>query len=169
MMTEDSGGTLVRDAVPADVGQLLAMVHGLADYEHAADHVMATEEDLAKALFSPDPKVFALVAEKAGALVGMAIYFLTFSTWTGRHGFYIEDLFIVPGQRRAGTGKALFRALAARAAQIGCPRIEWAVLDWNQSAIDFYLSLGALPLDEWRTFRLSGPALTDLGSTGTKD
>ncbi len=166
--TENGGRPRVRDAVPGDVGKLLGLVHALAEYEREPDQVKATEEDLAKALFGEDPKVFALVAENAGQILGMLIYFVTFSTWTGRHGLYVEDLFVVPGRRRQGTGKALLAALAERAVQTGCPRVEWAVLDWNQPAIDFYHSIGALPLDEWRTFRLSGTALFDLGAAGTQ-
>jgi GNAT superfamily N-acetyltransferase len=161
---ENGGRPTIRDAVPGDVGQLLSFVRGLAEYEREQHQVMATEADLAEALFGSDPKVFALVAENAGTVAGMLIYFVSFSTWTGRHGLYVEDLFVVHGQRRQGTGKALLAALAARAVQIGSPRIEWVVLDWNQPAIDFYLSLGALPMDEWRTFRLSADALSDLAA-----
>lgn len=162
---ENDGRPQVRDAVPGDVGKLLGLVHALAEYEREPDQVKATEAGLAEALFGTDPKVFALVAENAGAVLGMLIYFVTFSTWTGRHGLYVEDLFVVPGQRRQGTGKALLAALAERAVQTGCARIEWVVLDWNQPAIDFYYSVGALPLDEWRTFRLSGEALSALSAT----
>jgi GNAT superfamily N-acetyltransferase len=140
------------------------MVHGLAEYERERDQVMATEADIADALFGADPKVFALVAEHDGEIAGMLIYFVTFSTWTGQHGFYIEDLFVVPELRRVGTGKALLAELAERAVRMGYERIEWVVLDWNEPAITFYHSLGALPLDEWRTFRLSGSALTLLAS-----
>jgi len=145
------------------------MVHALAEYEREQDQVVATEADLAEAFFGPVPKVFALVAENAGAVVGMAMYFFSFSTWTGRHGLYIEDLFVVPGQRRQGTGKALLAALAERAVQTGCTRVEWVVLDWNQPAIDFYLSIGALPMDEWRTFRLDGEALSEVAAAGPQN
>jgi GNAT superfamily N-acetyltransferase len=162
---ENVGRPRVRDAVPGDVGKLLGLVQALAEYEREADQVMATEADLAEALFGTDPKVFALVAENGGEVLGMLIYFVTFSTWTGRHGLYVEDLFVVPGQRRQGTGKALLAALAERAVQAGRPRIEWVVLDWNQPAIDFYLSTGALPEDGWRIFRLSGDALSALAAT----
>jgi GNAT superfamily N-acetyltransferase len=159
----DNGGRPhVRDVLPGDVGKLLGLVHALADYEREPDQVMASEEDLAEALFGTEPKVFALVAENAGEILGMLIYFVTFSTWTGRHGLYVEDLFVVPGHRRQGTGKALLAALAERAVQTGFPRIEWVVLDWNQPAIDFYQSIGALPQDEWRIFRLAGDALSTL-------
>jgi GNAT superfamily N-acetyltransferase len=163
---ENDGNLRVRDAVPGDIGQLLGFVRGLAEYEREQHQVMATEADLAEALFGTDPKVFALVAENEGTVVGGMIYFVSFSTWTGRHGLYVEDLFVVPEQRRQGTGKALLAALAQRAVRTGCPRIEWVVLDWNQPAIDFYLSLGALPMDEWRIFRLAGDALSDLAATG---
>jgi GNAT superfamily N-acetyltransferase len=166
---DDGGRPTIRDAHPGDVAQLLSFVRGLAEYEREQHQVMATEADLAEALFGADPKVFALVAENAGAVVGMLIYFVSFSTWTGRHGLYVEDLFIVPGQRRQGTGKALLAALAVRAVHTGCPRIEWVVLDWNQPAIDFYLSLGAVPMDEWRTFRLSDEALSELAAANAEE
>jgi GNAT superfamily N-acetyltransferase len=155
---------LVRDASTGDVGQLLTLVHALARYEREADQVVATEADLSAALFGDEPKVYAFVAEHEGTVVGMAIYYITFSTWTGRHGLYLEDLFVVPEFRRNGTGKALLSALAERAVQLGYARVEWVVLDWNQPAVDFYLSLGALPLDEWTMFRVSGDALSELGS-----
>jgi GNAT superfamily N-acetyltransferase len=167
--TETDGRPRVRDAVPDDVGKLLGLVHALAEYEREPDQVKATEADLAEALFGQDPKVFALVAESAGEILGMLIYFVTFSTWTGRHGLYVEDLFVVPGQRRQGTGKALLAALADRAVQTGCPRVEWVVLDWNQPAIDFYVSVGALPQDEWRIFRLSGDPLAALAAATPND
>lgn len=166
---QDDRPALVRDAVPTDVEQLLGLVRALARYERAEEEVLATEADLRNALFGASPKVFALVAESAGSgsVVGMAIYFVSFSTWTGRHGLFLEDLFVAPEHRGRGTGRALLRALGARANQMGCARVEWAVLDWNQPAIDFYRSVGAVPLDEWRTFRLSGQALSELGGGGT--
>jgi GNAT superfamily N-acetyltransferase len=153
---------VIRDATPADVPDLFRLVEALAAYEREPDAVEATEDDLRRALFGPDPKVFALVAEEHGAVVGMAIYFLSFSTWTGRHSLYLEDLFVDPAARGRGTGKALLAALASRAVGIGCARLEWAVLDWNDPAIGFYRSLGAVPMDEWTTFRLTGQALVAL-------
>jgi GNAT superfamily N-acetyltransferase len=159
-------GPVVRDAVPGDVGKLVDLVRQLARYERSEAAVEATEEDFRRALFAPAPVVFALVAGLAGDIIGMAVYFVSFSTWTGRHGLYLEDLFVVPQQRSRGVGRALLGALAARAVERGWARLEWAVLDWNQPAIDFYRSLGAVPADEWTTFRLSGPALAELGSSG---
>jgi GNAT superfamily N-acetyltransferase len=144
-------------------------VRALARYEGAPDAVETTVADLRRALFGPEPKVFALVAEAEGtgaeaesSVVGMAVYFVSFSTWTGRHGLYLEDLFVEPHHRSAGIGRALMRALASRAVDLGYTRLEWAVLDWNERAVSFYRTLGAVPMDEWTTFRLAGEALTDL-------
>jgi GNAT superfamily N-acetyltransferase len=153
---------VIRDAVPADVGDLLRLIRALARYEREPDTVETSEDDLRQALFDPEPKVFALVAETAGRLVGMAIYFVSFSTWTGRHGLYLEDLFVEPAYRSAGVGRALMSALAARALGLGYKRLEWAVLDWNEPAISFYRGLGAAAMDEWTTYRLAGTALTGL-------
>jgi GNAT superfamily N-acetyltransferase len=162
---------VIRDAVPADVKQLLRLVGELALYEDAPEAVEATEEGLHRALFGPDPKVFALVAEPSGLVVrpnvrpvvGMAFYFVSFSTWTGRHGLYVEDLFVEPEYRSQGFGRALLAGVCARAVQLGCARVEWAVLDWKTPALEFYRSLGAVPLDGWTTYRLSGHALTEFG------
>ena len=120
--------------------------------------------------FLSPPEVFALVAEAGDKrigdkIIGIAVYFVSFSTWTGRHGLYLEDLFVVPEHRSRGVGRALLGPLAARAVGRGCARLEWAVLDWNQPAIDFYRSLGAVANDDWTTFRLSGAALAELGQT----
>jgi GNAT superfamily N-acetyltransferase len=158
---------LIRDAGPADVEHLLRLIQELAEFERASDSVQATEEGLHRALFCPDPKVFALVAEEEGAVVGMAIYFVSFSTWTGRHGLYLEDIFVVPEHRSRGLGRELVITLAVRAVQLGCRRVEWAVLDWNEAAISFYESLGAEAMDEWTTFRLSGQSLAALGGSTT--
>ncbi len=156
-------GVLVRDAVPDDVGQVVDLVRQLARYERSEDAVQAAEEDLRRALFCTSPQVFALVAEAEGKVIGIAVYFVSFSTWTGRHGLYLEDLFVVPEHRSRGVGRALLGSLAARALDRGCARVEWAVLDWNQPAIDFYRSLGAIANDDWTTFRLSGAALAEVG------
>ena len=156
-------GVLVRDAVPDDVGQVVDLVRQLARYERSEDAVQATEEDLRRALFCTSPQVFALVAEAEGKVIGIAVYFVSFATWTGRHGLYLEDLFVVPEHRSRGVGRALLGSLAARALDRGCARVEWAVLDWNQPAIDFYRSLGAIANDDWTTFRLSGAALAEVG------
>ncbi len=158
---------MIRDAGPADVEHLLRLIQELADFERASDSVQATKEGLHGALFCPDPKVFALVAEDAGAIVGMAIYFVSFSTWTGRHGLYLEDIFVVPDHRSRGLGRELMTALAVRAVKLGCSRVEWAVLDWNEAAISFYESLGAQAMDDWTTYRLSGESLAALGGSST--
>jgi GNAT superfamily N-acetyltransferase len=160
---------VIRDAVPADVGDLLRLIRALARYEREPDAVETTEDDLRRALFDPGPKVFALVAEIAGRVVGMAIYFVSFSTWTGRHGLYLEDLFVEPAQRSAGVGRALMSALAARSLRLGYKRLEWAVLDWNESAISFYRNLGAVAMDEWTTFRLAGTSLASLAPGATEE
>ena len=159
-------GPRVRAATVADTGPIVSLVRALARYEKAEHAVEMTEDALRAALFGPQPKVFALVADEAGAVVGMAVYFFSFSTWTGRHGLYLEDLFVLPEHRRHGAGRALVAALAARAVAAGCARLEWAVLDWNQPAIDFYGSLGAVAMDEWTTFRLSGASLARLAEEG---
>jgi GNAT superfamily N-acetyltransferase len=139
------------------------LVRQLARYERSEDAVQATEEDFRRALFCTSPQVFALVAEAEGKVIGIAVYFVSFSTWTGRHGLYLEDLFVVPEHRSRGVGRALLGSLAARALDRGCARLEWAVLDWNRPAIDFYRSLGAIANDDWTTFRLSGAALAEVG------
>jgi GNAT superfamily N-acetyltransferase len=149
----------IRDAVPGDTSDLLRLIRELASYERAPEAVEATEADLRRDLFGTEPRVAALVAEVGGSVVGMAVYFVSFSTWTGRHGLYLEDLFVEPAHRAHGIGRALMRALAARAVALGYKRLEWAVLDWNEPTIAFYRALGAVPLDEWTTFRLAGDAL----------
>lgn len=154
----------IRPAGPADVPLILALVRELADYERAADQVAATEADLEAALFGPRRVAEALIAELDGEGVGFALYFHNFSTWTGRAGIYLEDLFVRPAARGAGVGCALLQRLAAIAVERGCARFEWAVLDWNAPAIGFYRSLGAEPMDEWTIFRLSGDKLLKLAT-----
>jgi GNAT superfamily N-acetyltransferase len=153
---------LIRDAGPGDAGQLLRLIRELATYKRAPDAVQATEADLRRHLFSADTRVFALVAEVDEAMMGVAIYFVSFSTWTARPGLYLEDLFVEAAHRSGGIGRALMRALAARAVELGYKRLEWAVLDWNERATSFYRSLGADPLHDWTTFRLSGERLERL-------
>ncbi len=150
---------MIRDAQPSDTGDLLRLIRALALYEKEPEAVEATEPDLERALFGPDPRVFASVAEVDGAVVGMAIYFLSYSTWTGRHSLYLEDLFVEPGWRGRGLGRDLVAALARRAVALGCARMEWAVLDWNEPAIGFYRALGARPMEGWTLYRLSGASL----------
>ena len=155
---------MIRPARPDDVTRIVALVVELATYERATDEAQATPEQLSTALFGPDPAVFCHVAEDAdGEVVGFALWFLTFSTWLGRHGLYLEDLYVRPEARRAGLGRALLQELAGIAAERGYGRVDWAVLDWNTPAQDFYTSIGAVPMDEWTTWRLTGPALSALG------
>lgn len=156
----------VRAAVPGDVPVILRLVHELAEYERAAHEVRATEEQLAAALFpaAGSPTTFAHVAEVDDEVVGMALWFASFSTWTGTNGVWLEDLYVTPAQRGSGLGRELLAALAAACVARGWHRLEWWVLDWNAPSIAFYRSLGAEPQDEWTRFRLSGAALEDLGS-----
>lgn len=149
----------VRPATEADVPRLIELIKELATYEREPDAVKITADQLAKVLLGSDPKVYALVAEQDGQVAGMAIYFLNFSTWEGKLGIYLEDLYVSPDSRGGGLGKALLQSLAAIAVARDYGRFEWAVLDWNQPAIDFYRSLGAVPMEEWTVNRLHGDAL----------
>lgn len=154
---------MIRPATPADVPTLVALVRELADYERALDQVELTEAQLGAALFCAAPALFCQVAkDDAGEVVGMALWFKSFSTWQGVHGIWLEDLYVRPAARGAGHGKALLASLAQIAAENEYGRLEWAVLDWNEPAIGFYRSLGATPQDEWTTWRLTGEALSGL-------
>jgi GNAT superfamily N-acetyltransferase len=155
---------IIRSATVEDVGPLVEMIRDLAEYERSPQSVEIEPSLLSSALFGDSPAVFAHVAEEGGHVRGMAIWFLTFSTWTGHHGIYLEDLFVRPEARSAGVGRALIAELAAIALQRGYKRIDWAVLNWNSSAIDFYRSIGATPMEEWTGYRLAGDALAALGS-----
>jgi len=141
---------------------MVEMVRSLAEYERAADQVRLVDRQLAETLFGEAPSVFAHVAERSGALVGMAIWFVNYSTWTGHHGIYLEDLFVIPSARSLGVGRALLAALARVAVGRGYSRVEWAVLDWNEPAIGFYRHVGARSQDDWTVFRMSGAALEAL-------
>lgn len=156
----------IRDATAADVPEILAMIHELADYERARHEVVATPDLLTEALFGPDPAVYALMAEddETGEVVGFALWFLNFSTWLGRHGVYLEDLYVRPAHRGHGHGKDLLRALARIAVERDYGRFEWWVLDWNEPALEFYRSIGAVPMDEWTVQRVTGDALQRLAS-----
>ncbi|MBC3843946.1 GNAT family N-acetyltransferase [Streptacidiphilus sp. 4-A2] len=157
---------MIRPATPADVPGIHAMVRELADYERALDDAKATEEQLHTALFGPHPAAFAHIAEDdtTGSVVGFALWFRNFSTWTGAHGIYLEDLYVRPQARGAGHGKALLAELARICVERGYGRLEWSVLDWNEPSIGFYKSLGAFPMDEWTVFRLTGEPLAVLGA-----
>ncbi len=152
----------IAPATPDDVPLVLRFIKALAEYERLADTVVATEEGLRAALFGPIPQAEVLVAYADEAPVGFALFFHNFSTFMGRRGVYLEDLFVEPAFRGLGIGKALLARLAAIAVERGCPRLEWSVLDWNEPAIAFYRGLGAAPMDEWTVFRLTGDALERL-------
>lgn len=149
----------IREATPDDAEAIVALITELAVYERAGDQVEITPERLHAVLFAEAPQAWCLVAERHGEVVGMALWFLNFSTWTGTHGVYLEDLVVRESARGSGLGTALLRSLAAIAVENGFRRFEWSVLDWNAPSIGFYRSLGALPNDEWTTWRLSGDAL----------
>lgn len=156
--------TEIRFATRADVATILRFVRELADYERAADKVVATEELLSEALFATPPAAEALIAEVDGAPVGMALFFHNFSTWTGWRGLYLEDLYVTPQARGTGAGTALLKRLAAIAVERGCARFEWSVLDWNEPAIRFYRAMGAEAQDEWTVMRVTGDALKRLAA-----
>ena len=155
---------MIRSAVEGDVETLVQLIGDLAAYERSPDSVQIEPEQLRVALFGDAPTVFAHVADEGGRIVGMAIWFLNFSTWTGRNGIFLEDLFVRPEARSRGIGRQLIATLASIAHQAGYGRIEWSVLDWNQSAIRFYESLGAVPMDEWTGYRLSGSGIAALAT-----
>jgi GNAT superfamily N-acetyltransferase len=156
---------MIRPATPADVPAIAALIRALAEYEKLAHEVVLDEADLHAHLFGPRPAAEVLVAEADGRAVGFALFFPTYSTFLGKPGIYLEDLFVVPECRGRGLGKGLLVALAKLAADRGCGRLEWAVLDWNEPSIRFYQSLGAVPKDEWVLYRLAGDALHALAAT----
>jgi GNAT superfamily N-acetyltransferase len=154
--------TTLRAATPEDVGLILGFIRDLAAYEKLLDQVVTDEAALTAALFGERPQAEVVIAEHDGAAAGFALYFHNFSTFRGRRGLYLEDLFVRPEHRGAGIGKALLAHLAKLAVERSCARFEWAVLDWNTPAIGFYQSLGARLLDDWRVCRLDGEALARL-------
>jgi GNAT superfamily N-acetyltransferase len=154
---------VIRRVHESDVAAVVGLVRELADYEKALDECHLTEEQLHTALFD-DPALFGHVAEVDGVVVGCALWFLNFSTWRGVHGVYLEDLYVQPAHRGSGLGRALLAALAQECVAQGYARLEWSVLDWNEPSIGFYRSLGAVGMDEWTTFRLTGEALASLGA-----
>ncbi len=155
-------GAVLREARRGDEPGVLACIQALADYEREPDAVANTVEALSEALFGADTRAFAHVVERNGAIVGIAIWFLTYSTWTGRHGIWLEDLIVLDDQRGRGYGKALIASLASVCQERGYSRLEWTVLDWNAPSIAFYRALGAGPMDEWTTQRLTGEGLAAL-------
>jgi GNAT superfamily N-acetyltransferase len=158
------GGAVLRPARPGDEAGIVACIRALAEYEKEPDAVQTTAGDLGQALFCSTPSVFAHVIEKQQRIVAIAVWFLNYSTWTGRHGVYLEDLFVREDERRHGYGRALLAALAGVCAERGYRRLEWSVLDWNEPAIRFYRSIGAVGMDEWTVQRLAGDALTRLAA-----
>jgi GNAT superfamily N-acetyltransferase len=154
----------IRPVRPGEAALVLAFVRELAAYEHLLDAVDATEAMVGAALFAPNPRAFCDIAEWDGEPAGFALWFANFSSFRGRHGLYLEDLFVRPAYRRRGIGSALFRHLARRCVAQGWTRFEWAVLDWNAPSIAFYRSLGADLMQEWTICRLTGDALARLGA-----
>ncbi|MBQ0823395.1 GNAT family N-acetyltransferase [Microvirga sp. HBU67558] len=153
---------VIRKAEERDAPAIFSFIRDLAEYERLAHEVDATQADIAKALFGPDPRVFAEIAEWDGEPAGFAIWFYNFSTFRGRHGIYLEDLFVRPAFRSRGIGRALLRRLARRCVDEGLARLEWWVLDWNEPALRVYRSIGAVPMDEWTVQRVTGDALRRL-------
>jgi GNAT superfamily N-acetyltransferase len=155
---------MIRPARPSDVPAILELIHDLATYERALSEVRATEESLRASLFGPAPAAYAHVVEHEGQVAGFALWFLNFSTWTGRHGIYLEDLYVRPEHRGRGYGRALLAELARLCVERGYGRLEWAVLDWNEPAQQVYRVVGAKPMDEWTAWRLDGTALQALAA-----
>ena len=159
----------IRAATPADIPAILDLIRALATYERAPDAVKTTEADLLRDGFGEQPCFECLIAENGdgeerGQPAGFALYFYNYSTWRGRSGIHLEDLFVLPRFRGQGIGKALLARVAARAAEQGCPRLQWDVLAWNQTAIDFYQGLGAQFLDEWRIMRVNDEGIRSLAT-----
>lgn len=152
----------IRKAEEGDASLVFSFIKELAEYERLAHEVDATEADVAKALFRENPRAFADIAEWEGRPAGFALWFYNFSTFRGRHGIYLEDLFVRPEFRSKGIGKALLKHLARRCIDENLPRLEWWVLDWNEPALKFYRSIGAVPMDEWTVQRVTGGALKQL-------
>jgi GNAT superfamily N-acetyltransferase len=154
----------IRDARRADAALVLTFIRELAEYEKLLHELTASEEALAENLFGPAPCAEALIGEIDGRPEGFALYFRSYSTFVGKPGIYLEDLYVRPAARGLGLGKALLKTVARRAVERGCGRLEWSVLNWNEPAIQFYRSLGAEPMDEWTVQRVSGETLAQLGS-----
>ena len=155
----------IRPVTPCDASLIFAFIRELAEYEKMSDDVVTNEAEIASALFGPNPRVFADIAEWDGRPAGFALWFYNFSTFRGRHGIYLEDLFVRPAFRGHGLGKALLANLAKRCVAQGCARLEWSVLDWNTPSIEFYESLGARHNEGWHPYRLTGAALETLAAS----
>jgi GNAT superfamily N-acetyltransferase len=157
---------VVREARPEDAATILRFILALADYERLRHEAEVDEQRVRETLFAAQPRVFCSIAEWDGAAAGFALWYYSYSTFLGRHGIWLEDLFVDPTHRGKGVGKALLQHLAARCLAEGLGRLEWTVLDWNEPSIQFYRSLGAHPVDDWTRFRLSGSALQSIGKPG---
>jgi GNAT superfamily N-acetyltransferase len=155
---------MIRAATEADVPVIFQLIRDLASYERSLPEVTGTQQQLREALTAPAPAVFAHVAEHDGQVAGFALWFLNFSTWQCRHGMYLEDLYVRPALRGHGYGRRLLTELAALCVERGYGRLDWAVLDWNEPSIGFYRSLGAVAVDDWTRFRLTGQALANLAA-----
>ncbi len=158
---------MIRAATVRDIPAIAGLIRALAEYEHLADAVVLDEDRLRTHLFGPRPYAEVLLAEELGHVVGFALFFHNYSTFLGRPGIYLEDIFVQPERRGQGYGKALLTAIARLAVERDCGRIEWSVLDWNAPSIAFYRSLGATPKDEWTTFRLEREAIEALAEKGS--
>ena len=159
----------VRPATPEDVPDILRLIAELADYERESAQALASPDDLRAAFFPTDgaPTAFAHVAHVDGRVVGMAVWFLSFSTWTGRNGIWLEDLYVEPGHRGGGIGGELLATLARLCLERGYPRLEWHCLDWNEPSIDFYRRIGAQQLSEWLVYRMDAPSMAELAGSGS--
>ena len=167
--TETRSAFAIRPASEADVPLILTFIGKLAAYEKLSHEAVATPEDLHAALFGPRPYAEVIIGEEAGKPVGFALFFHNFSTFAGKPGLYLEDLFVDPEARGNGCGKTMMAALARIAVERGCARFEWSVLDWNQKSIDFYKNLEAVAMDEWSVYRVSGKALDALAALADED
>ena len=157
----------IRSAEISDLSVILQFIHDLAKYEKAPNEVKLSLSELEESLFGNTPQVYCLISEADGKATGFAVWHLNYSTWLGRHGIYLEDLYVDPKYRGLGHGKALLRRLAQICIERGYKRLQWWVLDWNETAIEFYKSIGAQPMDEWTVFRVSGSSLEKLATEGT--
>ena len=152
---------VVREAIPSDAATIVRFIRELADYEKALHEVQATEEAVRASIFGEGSVTQALIAERDGVAIGMAVWFFSYSTWQARNGLYLEDLYVTPEARGSGAGKALLRRLAQIALEAGCGRFEWSVLDWNEPSIRVYEAIGAEPQKEWIRYRLAGEKLAE--------
>lgn len=162
-MTDNPTPIAIRPATPDDAELVMRFIRDLAEYERLAHEVIATGEDIDRALFGARPFAEVIIAEYENEPAGFALFFHTFSTFLGQPGIYLEDLFVLPELRGKGIGRALLAHLARLTVERGCGRLEWSVLDWNEPAIGFYRSLGSVPMDEWTVHRVTGEALRKLG------